>query len=247
MTSLKYPPVWLTWVVAGANLLAIADLPYGYYQLLRLVVTGYAAYIAYLYFRRGLSAWGWAFGFIALLYNPLFVISMSKAFHALVNLAVAGAAVVELKIARRIGGESDRSDPAVEDRVSAMHVRPRIQPAAEEHVPPHFFRRVLKLVGVLALMAIGAAIALNIQSDTSSTGSAANDAMTNEIDFVTNEASSNGSLAYEQPFSQVLPTVTDPAFEENEDRRSIYEIAEDPFHQGVTNDGSAESGDNAVE
>ncbi|QDK34018.1 hypothetical protein DM450_14795 [Sphingomonas sp. IC081] len=70
-------------------------MPYGYYQFLRLIVTGYAAYVSYVYFRRGPSQWGWAFGTVALLYNPMFVITMSKEFHTVVNLAVAGLVLFE--------------------------------------------------------------------------------------------------------------------------------------------------------
>lgn len=107
MTELKYPPPWMTKLVAAANLLAILDLPYGYYQLLRLVVTGYAAYVSYLHFRQGLSGWAWSFAFIALLYNPVFLITMSKEFHILVNLMVAAAIVGEWKIARAIAGHTE--------------------------------------------------------------------------------------------------------------------------------------------
>lgn len=90
------PPFWLACTIAGANILAVLDMPYGYYQFLRLIVTGYAGYVSYLYFRRGPSQWGWVFGTVALLYNPVFLVTMSKEFHTLVNLAVAGLVVFEL-------------------------------------------------------------------------------------------------------------------------------------------------------
>ncbi|WP_336970763.1 DUF6804 family protein [Sphingobium aromaticiconvertens] len=116
MTALKYPPLWMTKLVAAANLLAILDLPYGYYQLLRLVVTGYGAYVSYLYFKQGLSAWAWSFAFIALLYNPVFLITMSKEFHGVVNVLVAVAILVEWKIARAIAGQAEFPDWMTKNR-----------------------------------------------------------------------------------------------------------------------------------
>ncbi|MBV1690858.1 hypothetical protein KRR38_25060 [Novosphingobium sp. G106] len=64
------PPGWLSWAVSIACVLAVLDLPYGYYQFLRLIVTGYSAYMAYFYFRAGRAAPGWTFAFLALIYIP---------------------------------------------------------------------------------------------------------------------------------------------------------------------------------
>lgn len=89
------PPFWLACTIAAANIFAVLEMPYGYYQFLRLIVTGYAGYVSYVYFRRGPSQWGWAFGTVALLYNPVFLVTMSKEFHTAVNLAVAGLVLFE--------------------------------------------------------------------------------------------------------------------------------------------------------
>lgn len=97
-----FPPHWLGWMIAALSILAVADMPYGYYQLLRLLVAGYCGYLAALYFICRLSAWAWTFAFIALLYNPVFVITMSKDFHALVNLMVAAAVAWEIKKLRKV-------------------------------------------------------------------------------------------------------------------------------------------------
>ena len=58
---------------------ALADWPYGYYQLLRWVVCGVAIFVA-------ISAYGWQklwatwlFGFVAVLFNPLAPIHLSRA------------------------------------------------------------------------------------------------------------------------------------------------------------------------
>jgi|SRR4030043_265432 len=58
--------------------LALAPWPYGYYQLLRFVVCGVSAYVAFVAY-----TWQkmWAiclFGFIAVLFNPLITIHLSR-------------------------------------------------------------------------------------------------------------------------------------------------------------------------
>ncbi|WP_156370361.1 DUF6804 family protein [Novosphingobium sp. Leaf2] len=89
------PPFWLACTITAANIFAVLDMPYGYYQFLRLIVTGYAGYVSYVYFTRGPRQWGWVFGTVALLYNPVFLVTMSKEFHTVVNLAVAGLMIFE--------------------------------------------------------------------------------------------------------------------------------------------------------
>ncbi len=57
---------------------ALADWPYGYYQLLRFVVCGVAAYIAFLGYSAGKLWVAWVFGFVAILFNPLIPIHLSR-------------------------------------------------------------------------------------------------------------------------------------------------------------------------
>lgn len=104
MSAKARPPLWLSLTVAASCLLALGDWPYGYYQLLRLIVTGYAAWIAFHSAALSRLPWLWVFGFIALLYNPLFKISMSRDAHAVENVATAVAVVIELLRARRLDG-----------------------------------------------------------------------------------------------------------------------------------------------
>jgi hypothetical protein len=57
---------------------ALGRWPYGYYQLLRFVVCGVSAYLAYMTYNWQ-KIWAvWLFGFIALLFNPLIVIHLSR-------------------------------------------------------------------------------------------------------------------------------------------------------------------------
>jgi len=74
---------------AIALFIAIADLPYGYYQLLRWVVCGIGAYSAYLAYGQKKKVWMWTFGVIALIFNPIFKFYFDKATWQGINV-VAG-------------------------------------------------------------------------------------------------------------------------------------------------------------
>ncbi len=65
-------------IVAGILLGALADLPYGYYQMLRWVTCGISAYITVKSYQWE-TAWAtWLFAAIAILFNPLIPIELSK-------------------------------------------------------------------------------------------------------------------------------------------------------------------------
>jgi len=66
----------------GAVLLLIAAAgkhPYGFYMVLRLVITVGAVYWAWRVYKAGLRAWTWAFVAVALLLNPFLPIRMQRA------------------------------------------------------------------------------------------------------------------------------------------------------------------------
>lgn len=65
-------------IVATMLLLALAPWPYGYYQLLRFVVCGVSVYIAFMAYNWQKIWATWLFGFIALLFNPLIPIHLSR-------------------------------------------------------------------------------------------------------------------------------------------------------------------------
>lgn len=70
-------------------LLGLAAMPYGYYTLLRLVVfltAGVGAYLAYTTARTG---WTVALGIVALIYNPLFRVYLSRDAWEPVNVLTA--------------------------------------------------------------------------------------------------------------------------------------------------------------
>lgn len=90
------PPLWLSLALAGACILALANWLYGYYQLLRLAVTGYAAWIAWQAFERNRTIWAWTFGLLVILYNPFFKITLDRDTWGFVNLATAVIIAAEL-------------------------------------------------------------------------------------------------------------------------------------------------------
>ena len=57
---------------------ALAQWPYGYYQLLRFVICGVSIYVAFIVYSWQ-KIWAiWLFGFIAVLFNPLIPIHLSR-------------------------------------------------------------------------------------------------------------------------------------------------------------------------
>ncbi len=66
--------------IIGALMLlgALAPWPYGYYQLLGFVVCGVSVYVAFTAYDWQKMWAVWLFGFVALLFNPLIPIHLSR-------------------------------------------------------------------------------------------------------------------------------------------------------------------------
>lgn len=76
---------WLAPIIALA--IGLLPMPYGYYMLSRLVVSGCALYFAINSYQSKDNLKLWIFGFIAVLYNPLIPISLgSKVLWTFVNI-----------------------------------------------------------------------------------------------------------------------------------------------------------------
>ena len=90
LVSLRHhPSLWV-----GVSLLlffALFPWPYGYYILLRLVVFVVSVFIAYEQWKLddAISGWVVAFGLIALLYNPLITVHLTRELWSVLNLATA--------------------------------------------------------------------------------------------------------------------------------------------------------------
>ena len=66
-------------IIAAVMLfLSLASWPYGYYQLLRFVVCGAAAYVAFTAYNWQKLWATWLFGFVAVLFNPLILIHLPR-------------------------------------------------------------------------------------------------------------------------------------------------------------------------
>ena len=75
---------------AGIFLLgALGAWPYAYYQLLRWVVCGVGAYTAYLGFKTDNTGLGWIMVAVAVLFNPIAPIYLSKGTWSLADLVTA--------------------------------------------------------------------------------------------------------------------------------------------------------------
>lgn len=85
-------PKWLWLAPAIALLIAILPLPYGYYTLLRVGVTAAATFLAWREYEghgRRANSYVWIFGAVALLYNPILPVHLSKLIWIPLNLVTA--------------------------------------------------------------------------------------------------------------------------------------------------------------
>ena len=99
---------------------AILPWPYGYYELLRLAVCAVSAWIAYEQWRHDDAVSGWVvvFGGIAMLYNPLMPIHLTREIWSVLNLASASVFVVHLRALRSLVGDLDLS---ARDEATSRH------------------------------------------------------------------------------------------------------------------------------
>jgi len=93
----KYPTVVTSSIAIMMLLLAIPPMwPYGYYTLLRLVVTGAGIFAAFMAYGMGKNVWTYILGGIALLFNPLIPVHLDKETWGVIDLVVAIAFFVSI-------------------------------------------------------------------------------------------------------------------------------------------------------
>lgn len=78
-------------------LIALLPMPYGYYTLLRICVFGLFGLLAYDAHLKGSKLLPWLFGFMAVLFNPLFKIHFSREIWAAIDVASAAILVATMK------------------------------------------------------------------------------------------------------------------------------------------------------
>jgi hypothetical protein len=87
-------------IVAIMLVIAMAPLVYGYYQLLRWVTCGVAVFIAIQAYRWR-TIWAvWLFAFVAVLFNPIFPIHLTRAIWRPIDLACAALFVASIFVLR---------------------------------------------------------------------------------------------------------------------------------------------------
>ena len=80
------PPLAIAIAPAAMMLIAIVPLPYGYYQLLRLVVAVCGLWIAYVAWQDRKVAWALVIGVTILVFNPLIPIHFDRQTWSVLNV-----------------------------------------------------------------------------------------------------------------------------------------------------------------
>ena len=81
-------PKQVFYVVAGMCFIAVLPLPYGFYTLLRLVVTGLCVIAAVQTFNKSANTLPWLLTGLALLFNPVLKVPLDREVWAVIDLAV---------------------------------------------------------------------------------------------------------------------------------------------------------------
>lgn len=76
-------------VLAILLLLCLADMPYGFYQLVRFAAAAAFAYLSYDYFKSKRDGLGFAFAGLALLFQPFFKVALGRTIWNIVDVLVA--------------------------------------------------------------------------------------------------------------------------------------------------------------
>lgn len=95
---------WVWFLPAAVLLVAILPLPYVYYIGMRWIVAAAAAFLAWKEYTLNDNApnsYVWAFGFIALLFNPLIPVHLFKLLWIIINVATAAIFVGHYKLCLR--------------------------------------------------------------------------------------------------------------------------------------------------
>lgn len=93
-------PNWVLLATAAFAFVAIADLPYGYYRLLRWVVCTVAIASAIQSHAGKRQGWAWVLGAVALTFNPLVPVHFEKATWRIIDAGV-GAVFLGVAFSRK--------------------------------------------------------------------------------------------------------------------------------------------------
>lgn len=76
-------------IIAVLLLLCLADMPYGFYELVRFAAATAFAYLSYDYFKAKKDGMGFTFAGLALLFQPFLKISLGRTIWNIVDVIVA--------------------------------------------------------------------------------------------------------------------------------------------------------------
>ena len=76
-------------ILAILLLLCLADMPYGFYQLVRFAAAGAFCYLSYDYFKSKRDGLGFVFAALALLFQPFFKVALGRVVWNIVDVIVA--------------------------------------------------------------------------------------------------------------------------------------------------------------
>jgi lipoprotein signal peptidase len=76
-------------IVAIILLLCLADMPYGFYTLVRFVSAFTFAFLSYDYFKSKKDGLGFVFAALALLFQPFFKVALGRTIWNIVDVVVA--------------------------------------------------------------------------------------------------------------------------------------------------------------
>ena len=65
-------------IIAVLLLLCLADMPYGFYELVRFAAAAAFAYLSYDYFKSKKDGLGFTFAVLALLFQPFFKVALGR-------------------------------------------------------------------------------------------------------------------------------------------------------------------------
>ena len=80
-------------IIAIMLILCLADMPYGFYELVRFAATGTFVYLAYDYFKNKREGLGFLFAGLALLFQPFFKVALGRVLWNTIDIVVAVALI----------------------------------------------------------------------------------------------------------------------------------------------------------
>ena len=80
-------PITVIYIVSAMLFFGVIPLPYGFYTLLRIIVTGIFIWAAFITYEKKEGVLPWIFGFGAILFNPLVKIHLPKELWAVIDIS----------------------------------------------------------------------------------------------------------------------------------------------------------------